>query len=134
MSDNPIINFLKCLVGYFMGMLICTWIAEKILWDFSQMGIFLVQGHFLKGIILAAVAYFIYFFCALLTASEGESGKFTIAIIIIFSLFSMYNEIDDFAGKSEGIEFVGSALFYVIAMLNDTLRIIATLHAFKDVS
>ena len=37
-----------------------------------------------------------------------------------------------FAGKAEGIRYVGSVLFYLIAMLNDTLRIVATLYAFKD--
>ncbi len=125
-------DFIKCLIGYFAMMFIFTWIAQKLFGKFDLIGWYLVDGHIFKGLFLAVLAYFIYFVCAGVTASQGESGKAVVAVIIIFSLFSMYHEINEFAGKAEGIRYVGSVLFYLIAMLNDTLRIVATLYAFKD--
>lgn len=132
MENNPVVDFIKCLAGYFAMMFIFTWIAEKFFGDFDLMGVYLFDGHFFKGLFIALLAYFIYFVCAGVTSSQGKSGKAVVSVIIIFSLFSMYHEIKEFAGTSEGLHFVGHAIFYMIAMLNDTLRIIATLHAFKD--
>lgn len=131
MNDNHATDFIQCLVLYFAMMFIATWIAEKLFGDFTLMGVYLFDGHFIKGLLLALFAYFIYFVCAGVTASQGKSGKAVVAVIIIFSIFNMYQGIDEFASTKEGASYVGSVIFYMIAMLDDTLRIIATLHAFS---
>ncbi|MBQ6296327.1 MAG: hypothetical protein IJK81_01295 [Selenomonadaceae bacterium] len=124
-------DFIKCLAGYFAMMFIFTWIAEKLFGSFDLIGFYIADGHILKGLFLAVLAYIIYFTCAGVTASIGNSGKAVVAVVVAFSLFGMYHEINELAGNKEGINYVGSVLFYLIAMLNDTLRIVATLHAFK---
>ena len=133
MEDNKSWNFLECLIGYFVAIFIASWLAEKYFYAFSNIKILFLDGKILKALLLAAVTYGVYYGCAAMVMDlGGDDGKGVIAIILIFSLYGVYQDIKEVAGNKEGLEFVGTTVLYLLYTIEDTLRIVATLHAVND--
>ena len=133
MKDNIIVGALKNLVGYAVIVFVGTFIIEKIFAPFDAIPWCLLGGKYFKALILAVLAYTLYFVAAQFIVEQSHDGSGTVVMfaIFIFSAYSMYGDINEAAGMREGLDYAGTAIGYMIYALPETLRIVATFHALK---
>ena len=132
MGDS-VADFFKSIGGDFVMVVIGSWLAEKLFYSFDAIKFLILDGKIGTGIFIAVLAYGVYYICAsVVMTAAGDSGKAAVAVIIAFSLYGMYQDIQAAAGDKQGAEFVGITILYLLYVIDDTLRVIATLHAFAD--
>ena len=136
MGDNIFKKTLKSLAGYFIFALGGTWVVEAVLgpskeaFGVSDFQMLLIQGSFFRALIFAACLYFVYFMAALAVVRE-PGGIFVFAIGAFF-LYSLVTDIRAAYANSEGLNFAVGVLGYLIFMLEDVVKIIATFHGFAE--
>ena len=113
---------------------IASWLAEKFFYDFGEICILILDGKIMKGLLLAVLAYGVYYACAcaIMHSGSANSGKVAVMVIVAFSLYGVYQDIQEYAGAKHVAEFIGTTIVYLLCTIDDTLRIIATLHAMND--
>lgn len=136
MGNNIFAKTLESLAGYFVFALGGTWVVEAVLgpskeaFGVSDFQMLLIQGSFFRALIFAACLYFVYFTASLVVAKE-PGGIFVFAIGAFF-LYNLVTDIRAAYANSEGLNFALGVLGYLIFMLEDVVKIIATLHGFAE--
>ena len=136
MGDNIFAKTLESLAGYFVFALGGTWVVEAVLgpskeaFGVSDFQMLLIQGSFFRALIFAACLYVVYFTASL--AFAKEPGGLIVFTIGAFFLYSLVTDIRAAYANSEGLNFAVGVLGYLIFMLEDVVKIIATLHGFAE--
>ena len=136
MGDNIVIKTLQTPALYFVMVLAGTWVVEAVLgpskeaFGVSDFQILLIQGSYLRALIFAGCLYVVHFVAAV--AVSEEPGGIIVFAIGAFLLYNLVTDIRATYANSEGLNFAVGVIGYLIFMLEDVVKIIATLHGLSE--
>lgn len=135
MENNIVVKTLQTLAIYFVMVLAGTWVVEAVLgpskeaFGVSDFQMLLIQGSYFRALIFAACLYFVYFVAAAIVSDEP--GGIIVFVIGAFLLYNLVTDIRATYANSEGLNFAVGVIGYLIFMLEDVVKIIATFHGLK---
>ena len=136
MEDNVFAKTFESLAAYFVIALGGTWVVEAVLgpskeaFGVSDFQMLLIQGSYLRALIFAGCLYVVHFVAAV--AVSEEPGGIIVFAIGAFLLYNLVTDIRATYANSEGLNFAVGVIGYLIFMLEDVVKIIATLHGFAE--